>query len=269
MRRSLQDPATTAWNLATTAFYKAGGKPWKLAHVRPGVCYVGLVFKKLDRVSGPDNACCGAQMFLSSGDGVVFRGAVGPWYSEDLGSFHLTKEQARTLLSMAVEAYKDIHGEAPSEIFIHGRIRYDNDEWAGFSEAVSGKTNLVGVQIAAGGGFRSGVKLFRYGKNPVLRGVALIEDDRHAYLFTKGWIPRLRTYPGREVPNPLVIDIRRGEASMEQVLEDIMALTKLNFNSANFSDGIPVTLRFANQVGEILTAGPQGSTPPLPFKFYI
>jgi hypothetical protein len=47
--RAVQDPATIAWNLATTAFFKAGGKPWKLASVRPGVCYVGLVFNRTAR----------------------------------------------------------------------------------------------------------------------------------------------------------------------------------------------------------------------------
>ena len=27
-------------------YYKAGGRPWQLADVRPGVCYVGLVYKR-------------------------------------------------------------------------------------------------------------------------------------------------------------------------------------------------------------------------------
>jgi hypothetical protein len=36
-----------------------------------------------------------------------------------------------------------------------------------------------------------------------------------------------------------------------------------------FSDGLPVTLRFADLVGEILTAGPTDTKAPLPFKFYI
>ena len=33
-------------------------------------------------------------MFLDSGDGLVFRGAVGPWYSKE-GEFHLSREAAR------------------------------------------------------------------------------------------------------------------------------------------------------------------------------
>jgi hypothetical protein len=53
------------------------------------------------------------------------------------------------------------------------------------------------------------------------------------------------------------------------VLQDLMALTKLNYNSAGFSDGLPVTLRFADLVGEILTAGPEGVDARLPFRHYI
>jgi hypothetical protein len=61
----------------------------------------------------------------------------------------------------------------------------------------------------------------------------------------------------------------RGEADITVVLSDIMALTKLNYNSCGFADGLPVTLRFAAAMGEILTAGPLGIIPPLAFKHYI
>ncbi len=40
-----------------------------------------------------------------------------------------------------------------------------------------------------------------------------------------------------------------------------MALTKLNHNACVFGDGAPVTPKFADAVGEILS--------PLPFKHYI
>jgi len=48
-------------------------------HVRPVVCYVGLVFKNDETPAQVGEACCAAQMFLDSGDGLVFRGALGPW----------------------------------------------------------------------------------------------------------------------------------------------------------------------------------------------
>jgi len=48
-----------------------------------------------------------------------------------------------------------------------------------------------------------------------------------------------------------------------------MALTKLNYNACLFADGSPITLKFANAVGEVLTAGPLPSGgAPLPFMYY-
>lgn len=264
-RRSLQDPASVAWNLATTSFYKAGGRPWRVADVREGVCYVGLVFKHIESAKGRDNACCGAQMFLNSGDGIVFKGAVGPWYSETDQSFHLSRAKAAELMSMVIASYEDIHGRPPDELFIHGKTWFEKDEWVGFQSTVPAQTRLVGIRIRR----QNELKLFRYGSRPVLRGTAILVSERRAYLWTTGFTPRLNTYPGREVPNPLTVDIVNGEADIRQVLRDLMALTKLNFNNAGFSDGLPVTLRFADLTGEILTAGPTNVAAPLPFRFYI
>jgi hypothetical protein len=112
------------------------------------------------------------------------------------------------------------------------------------------------------------LRLFRTGRDPIMRGMAWQAEPTVGYLWTRGYIPRLQTYPGREVPKPLRIEISHGEADLEIVLRDVLALTKLNYNACHFGDGQPVTLRFADAVGEIL-AGGNATSPPLPFKFYI
>ena len=264
-QRRLQDPATVAWNLCTTAFFKSGGRPWKLASVREGVCYVGLVFKMNTTDSSVGNACCGAQMFLDSGDGLVFKGAMGPWYSDETKEFHLPKSEAKDLMTRLVQSYVDEHGHEPSELFIHGRTRFNDAEWAGFREAASSGTNLVGVRITRS----QEMKLFRSGATPVLRGSTYRLGRNRALLWTTGFIHQLDTYPGREVPNPLLVEICRGEADLDIVLRDVMGLTKVNFNACLFADGLPVTLRFADAVGEILTAAPIMPGSPLPFRHYI
>lgn len=265
--RLLQDPATLAWNLATTVFFKIGGQPWKLSTPRPGVCYVGIVFKRETLGADENNACCGAQMFLDSGDGVVFRGAVGPWYSPTNKQFHLTREKARELMTLIVKAYKNCHGgDSPSELFIHGKTRFLADEWEGFRETVPENCHVACVRIRED----QSLKLFRLGLTNIPRGLAWVESTTKGHLWSKGFIPRLQTYPGREVPNPLSIEIVRGEADINVVMIDVLALTKLNYNTCIYSDGVPVTLRFADTIGEILTAGPmQHDLPPLPFRYYI
>ncbi len=105
-KRSLQEPAKIAWNLSTTLYFKARSQPWQIADVRPGVCYVGLVFKQDPSPAARGEACCAAQMFLNSGNGVVFRGALGPWYSEKTHEFHLSRTAAADLIGQVVRAYE-------------------------------------------------------------------------------------------------------------------------------------------------------------------
>jgi hypothetical protein len=151
-------------------------------------------------------------------------------------------------------------------LFVHGRVRINEEEWEGFREAASTDTNIVGVRIRQA----TDLKLFSQFDYPVPRGTAYFQTEKRGYLWTIGFVPRLQTYLGKEVPNPLFIEITHGRASIPRVTQDVLALTKLNYNACIFADGAPVTLKFADRVGEILTAGPIGTnTPPLPFKFYI
>jgi hypothetical protein len=256
-----------AWNISSAAFYKSAGRPWKLANIRPGVCYLGLVYKKDERSTDPRAACCAAQLFLDSGDGLVFKGALGPWHTPHRpGHFHLGRHQAADLLRTAVESYTALVGNPPAELFIHGKIAFNDEEWRGFQSVITSATRLTGIRIKDA----SDIKLYRHGEYVALRGLADVTSGRQAILWTRGYVPRLQTYPGREVPNPLHVDIVRGDADIEVVLKDVLALTKVNYNSCIFADGTPVTLRFANAIGEILTAIPATDTvPPLPFRMYI
>jgi hypothetical protein len=131
------------------------------------------------------------------------------------------------------------------------------------------ETNVVGVRIRTTGGE---TKLFRDGDYPVLRGTALILDDRNANLWTTGYVPQLDTYIGPETPNPLFITVLRSKNDLpkiQKVLTDIMMLTKINYNTCNFNDGLPVTVRFANMVGEVLTLGSAKGADRQPFKYYV
>lgn len=266
-KRKLEDAATVAWKLCSGSYYKSGGRPWQIANMRPGVCYVGLVYKRHEDGGSPRHSVCAAQMFLSDGEGVVFRGALGPWFHPDTKQYHLNSEAAARLVSTVLAEYKAKHGKEPLELFIHAKSSFNDDEWNGFTSACQGTaTNVVGVQIADAW---DQLKLFRSGAYPVIRGTALIIGHNTGFLWTSGFVPRLSTYMGPDTPNPLQITIRRGRADLKIVMSDVLALTKINFNTCLFNDRSPVTIRFADAIGDILIAAPQESEPMLPFKFYI
>lgn len=266
--RPLQDPATVAWNIATALYYKTQPEPpWKLANVRPGVCYIGLVFKNIPN-DPKEHVCCAAQMFLNEGDAVVFRGANGPYKTGDY-EYHLKAPEAKKLVSKVLDTFKDKHGTMPKELFIHGRTIFNNEEWDAFTEVAPVGTNVIGVRIKTTDG---DTKLFRDGDYPVIRGTAMLLDDRHAYLWTNGYIPRLDTYIGPETPNPLYVSVLKSTGefpSIQTVLTDIMGLTKINYNSCNYSDGLPVTVRFADKVGDVLTMGSAKDSEKQPLKYYV
>ena len=168
--RPLQDPATVAWNIAAALYYKTQPEPpWKLANIRPGVCYIGLVFKLIPNDPN-EHACCAAQMFLNEGDAVVFRGANGPYKTGDY-EFHLKAPEAKKLVSKVLDTFKDKHGTLPKEFFIHGRTTFNNEEWDAFREVAPSGTNVIGVRIKATNG---DTKLFRDGDYPVIRGTAIL-----------------------------------------------------------------------------------------------
>lgn len=266
-KRRVEDPATIAWKLCSGSYYKSGGRPWQIANMRPGVCYVGLVYKRQDQGGTSRHSVCAAQMFLSDGEGVVFRGALGPWFHPDTKQFHLDQEAAARLVGTVLNEYKNRHGQDPKELFIHAKSSFSDDEWAGFLAACQGtSTNIVGVQISDAW---DQLKLFRSGEYPVIRGTAMVTGEKTAFLWTSGFVPRLGTYMGPDTPNPLQVSIRRGEATLKTVMSDVLALTKINFNTCLFNDREPVTIRFADAIGDILVAAPLEGEPMLPFKFYI
>lgn len=262
--RTLTRLSDRMWNLGTALYYKSGGKPWKLNTAREGVCYVGIAFRRSDSASA--TACCAAQMFLDSGDGIVFLGEYGPWYSPEKHQFHLSRSAAKSLLEGVLKTYAELDGRPIKEVFLHCRSSIARDEFAGYQDACPGGCKLVGVRVRSD---RYGTRLFRDGTMPVLRGTFLKTTDRSGFLYAAGFKPRLGTYDGWETPVPLRIDIQHGEAAIEVVASDILGLTKLNYNACRLGDSQPVTVGFSDAVGEILISNPTVTERRPNFKFYI
>lgn len=263
--RGLTSLSDRAWNLGVALYYKARGKPWRLASAREGVCYIGLAYRLAETGGRKGTAACAAQMFLDSGDGIVFMGRFGPWYSKKKDEFHLTKDAARELLEGTLKTYESLQGQPLKEIFLHCRSGINSTEFAGFKDACPGGVRLVGVRVRRD----PSVRLLREGTRPVLRGTFWPVNSRTGFLWASGFKPRLGTYDGWETPAPLRIDVQQGDAVIEQVATDILGLTKLNYNACRLGESQPVTIKFSDAVGEILVSNPGVKNPSPSFRFYV
>ena len=98
----------------------------------------------------------------------------------------------------------------------------------------------------------SDIRLYRDGVYPPLRGTFLQTSARSGVLYTKGSVPFFETYPGMYVPRPVSIKIAAGDQTPSAHAKEILALTKMNWNSTQFDGGMPLTLTAAHGVGSVL-----------------
>jgi hypothetical protein len=170
------------------------------------------------------------------------------------------------LLKGALDTYAQLHGKPLTEVFLHSRSDISREEFAGYTEACPAGTRLVGIRVKRD---RVGLRLFRFGEMPVLRGTFWEMNSRSGLLFASGFKPRLGTYDGWETPVPLAIDVQHGEGNVVDVACDILGLTKLNYNACTLGDARPVTVGFSDAVGEILVSNPTVTERDHRFRFYI
>jgi hypothetical protein len=80
------------------------------------------------------------------------------------------------------------------------------------------------------------LRLFRPDTDmPVLRGTAVTMSRKEGYLWTTGYVPRIRTYPGFETPKPLLVEMNRGDGDLMTIMRDVLALTKINYNACDYA----------------------------------
>lgn len=263
--RPRQDPATRAWNLHTALYYKGGHVPWRLPRDARDYSslYVGVTFYR--SVDEQELRTSVAQVFNERGDGVIVRGGKAQVADSDRQP-HLGEDDAYELLSGALERYYDEHRTSPARLVMHKTSDYTDAELSGFRAAAQeqrlGILELIWLT-------NSPVRLFRPGIHPPLRGSMLsMSDDRHA-LYTRGSVPAYQVYPGMYVPTPLTLRMVDTESSPEQLASEVLGLSKMNWNATPLDGRLPITVRTARSVGDILRHVPEDQIPAGRYAFYM
>jgi hypothetical protein len=247
-KRRLQDPATRAWNFHTALYYKAGCTPWRLLRKASNLesCFIGVsFFHTVDRAHVHTSV---AQVFNERGEGMILRGGEASRSKEDRQT-HLDKVGMQQLVERALDAFENEHHHLPARAVVHKTSNFNQAELEGSVAAIESfrirHHDLVVVH-------ESDIRIFRSGAYPPLRGTFLELDTRHCVLYTRGSIPFYEMYPGLYVPRALQIDAAQTEESLKAIAGEILALTKMNWNNTQFDSALPITIRAARQVGNIL-----------------
>jgi hypothetical protein len=246
--RQLQDPTTRAWNLHAALYYKSGGYPWRLPRREDDLatCFLGVSF--FQTPDGESLWSSIAQVFNQRGVGMVIRG--GPAHQSKLDRQpHLSGADSERLVQSAMDRYRKEWGHLPARLVVHKSSIFTPEELAGFRAGIDAlgiaSNDLLSLR-------RANTKLFRFGSYPPQRGTLWsLERERHI-LYTRGSVPFYETYPGLYVPRPIEFRLHDPEQTPEALAAELLALTKMNWNNTQFDQRDPITLRAADEVGDIL-----------------
>lgn len=244
----MQDEASRAWNFFCALYYKAGGAPWRLVRDPSELttCYVGVSF--FEARDGSSLQTSVAQVFNERGEGVDVRGGPATLSKEDRTP-HLEQEDAAKLLHRALTIYRREHRTMPARLVCHKSSYFTDAEIAGFRDAAQQERidalDLVSMR-------KSLTRVYRQGSYPPLRGTYLELDKDESLLYTNGSVDFYRSYPGLYVPRPLSLTWDAIQQAPLKLLREVLALTKMNWNTTVFANVEPITICAARVVGDIM-----------------
>jgi hypothetical protein len=186
-------------------------------------------------------------------------------YDKDDRSPHLSRESAHQLLADGLATYRREHRTMPARLVMHKTSGFNADEKAGFALAAEGEKlevlDLVAVR-------RSGTRILRAGESPMVRGTAMLFDEKSGIVYLKGAVPYFQVYPGAYIPRAIEFIREEGETHASELARELIGLSKLNFNNTQFDTGDPVTVRAARRVGDILKHAPAGKKVNARFRYF-
>jgi hypothetical protein len=261
-----QDPATKAWTFCTALYYKGNRTvPWRLVEdtAKLRSCYIGVGFyKSRDRETVSSSL---AQVSDEFGHGIILRGTP---VSIDKKNRHpyLSEDQAYELLRDALDEYDRALEHMPAWIVIHKSSHFRESERQGFLRALDEKGIRSKDFVAI---TDTDIRLFGDKDYPPKRGTLLTISEAEGVLYTRGTVDFYKTYPGMYVPNPLKITAYEQHSSLENLCDEILGLTKMNWNNTQMDGRLPITLECARKIGDIMKYVSPTEKPQVSYSFYM
>ncbi len=275
-----KDQAKIRWWLSLGLYVKSNGTPWKVKTDNTETAFVGLGYAV--RQNARDKVVLGSsQIFDGHGNGLKF--LLQPidkpvFYNKNP---FMSKEDAFRLVSNIRNTYHKIDPVIGlKKLVLHKTTHFTGAEMEGISNALEGIDNIELLQIQQFSSWRA-IKLIknRKGKHefisyPIERGTVIQLDDFTFLLWTHGLIESQelngKYFQGkRGIPSPLLIKRFRGTDPIETVANDILKLTKMNWNGAELYKTFPITIDFSKRLSVMGKQLEELGTKAHDFRYFI
>jgi len=247
------------YNLAIGIFTKTVGMSWYPKNYSKETLFLGMSFGK--DVNGITVGC--SQMFDGAGRGMQL--IISQMTDKHRKNQYLSLEEAYNLgTKIRTTYYKTSKIDELKRIVIHRCDPFRTEEIEGFKKAFEGIDDFDLIQISDYAQFNC--YCFRYGECrgfPVRRGTTIKSSKDNAFVWTDGSVISSDIMNGNTYRNnkrgmgrPLKIKKYYGNISINEVVDDLMYLTKMDFNSSDvIYSKYPVTIKYSQVVCELLKQG--------------
>lgn len=275
------DPCKVMWGLSTSLYAKASGILWQPAIINNDTAFVGISYA----MSKSKGTCIGcSQLFDSTGTGIRLLlkkiNDPGFWGRNP----YMKSDEARLIMSALRDQYYKCEPTSHlKRIVVHKTTPFTQEEIKGFTQALEGIEDIELLQIQEYSTWRA----IRYDSNEytskpasfaIHRGTTIPLDDDCFLLWTHGCIQhddllgnRLNYYKGgRGIPSPLLVKRYYGKASGDVLVNEILMLSKMNWNSGDsLYKQLPVTLDFAKVLSRMSKQDEAIYNKPYDFRYFM
>jgi hypothetical protein len=251
------------WWLALAFYVKAMRTPWVLEGLDKDTAFVGLGMSvDATRGIGRHVVMGCSHIYNSRGEGLQYRlsQVENPVFFGK--NPFLSRDDARRIGEQIRELFFEARSMLPKRVVIHKRTRFTRDEQNGLCEGLSGVPNVEMLEVVVDDTLRyiaSNVDSqgsLHEDNYPVRRGTVVRLDDFSALLWVHGVTSAIsvnrRYYQGkRRIPAPLLLRRHCGVSDLRELAEEILGLSKMNWNTFDLYTKLPATVQSSNEIARI------------------
>ncbi|MFL0102010.1 SIR2 family protein [Tenacibaculum maritimum] len=255
------------WWLSLSFFVKSFRTPWVINKTDNTTAFAGIGYSVESKKEDKGHVILGcSHIYNSNGEGLKYKlSKINDKINWINRKPHLSYDDAYEFGKNVINLFYESMNEVPKRVVIHKRTFYTEDERKGILDSLYDNQKIENVdliEINFENNIRYVSSKIKYGKAEidgysVSRGTCIQLNNREALLYGHGVIPSAKNpsynyYPGgRYIPKPLRIIKHHGVGSLEQIANEILGLTKMNWNSLNMYSQLPATIDSSNRIAKI------------------
>lgn len=251
------------WWLSVAIYAKSMRTPWVIDGLDTDTAYVGLGFSVRENQERGKNVVLGCgHIYNSHGEGLRYR--LSPIQEPILirGNPFMSYEDSRRLGETVRQLFYESSMKLPRRVVLHKQTYFRKEEMEGLRAGLSGINSVEMLEINYDSALRyvSSIRLadgkFDDDRFPIRRGTALKIDDYSALLWVHGVTdavnPKLKYFKGkRRIPTPIRVTRYAGNSDIVTIGNEILALSKMDWNSADMYSQLPATIQSSRQIARI------------------